>query len=152
MSPAKQGWMSLILAALCMVAAVTVRSESWTNAAGHAIEAKLISLEDDVVCLQLPGGSSIRMPLASLSKSDQARACRAMGQEEIPASVLADFNQCRRTLLRLKQLRNTEALSDGEHRKRHALTLKCLRKACLREKLDEQRCAWILKQAIKESS
>lgn len=148
----KQPWMGVTLAALCLGAAFTVRGETWTNAAGHAIEAQFVSLENEVVSLRLTNGSSIRLPLASLAESEQVRARRAMGREEfIPAVVLADVKQFRRTVMRLEQLHDHGLLSDDERQARRAVALASLRKACLREKLDEARMTAILKQARGEA-
>lgn len=45
----------------------SVRAELWTNAAGHAIEAKWVGGDGQTVILERPNGECINLPLLSLS-------------------------------------------------------------------------------------
>lgn len=45
----------------------SARAERWTNAAGHAIEAKWVGGDGQTVVLERPNGARISLPLLSLS-------------------------------------------------------------------------------------
>ncbi|NCC53090.1 MAG: hypothetical protein EOM20_18015 [Spartobacteria bacterium] len=140
-------WLLLPLAGLCLGAVQSSHGERWTNTAGHAIEARLMALDAGVVSFHLPDGSTMNLPLASLASNEQTRVRQALGRVEIPPLVRADFEQCRRTLLRLEQLRSKKALSDEECGRRRAAALATLRKACAREALSAPRTDEVLHEA-----
>lgn len=54
------------------------RAELWTNAAGHAIEAKWVGGDSQTVVLERPNGVRIRLPLLSLSPGAQQAAKRQL--------------------------------------------------------------------------
>ena len=52
----------------------SARAEQWTNAAGHAIEAKWVDGDSQTVILERPNGARIHLPLLSLSPAARQRA------------------------------------------------------------------------------
>ena len=62
------------------------RAELWTNAAGHAIEAKWIGGDGQTVILERPSGARISLPLLSLSPGAQQAATRRL-EEATPAHL-----------------------------------------------------------------
>lgn len=52
----------------------SARAEWWTNAAGHAIEAKWVDGDGQTVVLERPNGARISLPLLSLSPGARQRA------------------------------------------------------------------------------
>jgi hypothetical protein len=56
----------LILGLVCGVMP-SARADMWTNAAGHALEARLVGGDEQAVILQRPNGMRISMPVLSLS-------------------------------------------------------------------------------------
>ena len=80
---------AVLIVWLCAVAPPSL-ADTWTNAAGHRLEAKLVGGNERTVVFELPGGSgTVRMALASLQASEQARALETLRRAGILPPVVA---------------------------------------------------------------
>ena len=92
---------SPLLIALALSAA-EVRASSWTNAAGHSIEAVLIGRKGNTLTLKRPNGHTFTMPVAALSEGSRRQVdaeCPPVPKPTHEAIV------ARRTEARLQQLK-----------------------------------------------
>jgi len=83
------------LAALSLspLAGLPVRAETWTNRAGHVINAQLVEVKGDQVILRHTNGRTWRLPLSSLNPADQRRARRQTETEQVPSELQACLKQ-----------------------------------------------------------
>lgn len=117
-------------AALALFCREALRAESWTNSAGHAIEAKLVSSRDSTAVFELPDGKTMTVPLASLSVADQARVRAASRTPAVPAALQVEYAQCERVLQRLAVLQNAGRITETERRERTKTAMDRLAAAC----------------------
>lgn len=48
-----------------------LRAETWTNVAGHSVEARLVERKGNTLTLKRPDGTVIILPITSLSKASR---------------------------------------------------------------------------------
>lgn len=83
---------------------MTVYSESWTNAAGHSVEAELVARKGNVLTMKRADGSLFKINLNGLSKK-----CRITVKEKFPepkkshGEIVLERNE-----KRLEQLHNNQ--------------------------------------------
>jgi len=106
------------------------RGEQWTNAAGNAQEAKLVSLERGVVVFQRPDGSRVDIALASLSAASRQRVLDEAGEIEVPERLRSDFGLYVRTLKRLNELHREGKIGEAERMKQSAVIQAQFEKTC----------------------
>ena len=80
-------------------------AESWTNSAGHAVEAELISRKVDMLTMKRSDGTTFSIHLKALSK-----ACQANANKKIPQEQKVTHNEIvkQRQEQRMRQLRAEE--------------------------------------------
>jgi uncharacterized protein GlcG (DUF336 family) len=73
--------LAVSLIALCVI---SVQAESWTNAAGHAVSAELVSRKGDVLTMKRENGSTFTIHYKALSK-----ACQKTVDKKLPVVQLS---------------------------------------------------------------
>jgi hypothetical protein len=121
------GW-----ATLAFLVPAGARGDMWTNAAGHAVEATLLSLDHNVAVFKRHDGVRFDMPLASLAPASRQRVLERFGRaEEVPERLRTAYGLCVRTVKRLDELRSAGQLGDEEYSKQKEAALARLEKACI---------------------
>jgi hypothetical protein len=130
-TPARFGRLVLAFAlgAALLLAPTAVRGEFWTNAAGHAVEATLLSLDGQLAVFKSPDGTRFTMPLASLSPAARHQVLDAVGRIPVPERLKTDFDLCVRTLTRLGALRQSGGLAEADYAEQRNAALARLKKA-----------------------
>ena len=100
---------------VCIALLPAARGESWTNAAGHAFEAKAVSLEGQRAEFALPTGEALALHLNALAPPDRQRLRDRFELYEI-AEPLRPYQIARRQLGRLGKLRELGRIESGEYR------------------------------------
>jgi hypothetical protein len=110
----------LILPALVWVFFLhtVVWAETWTNAAGKVLTARLEGVRDGRVSLCLPSGRSLSLPLSSLSLAGQERALRLTGQEPPPKDADLFFKQAKQDLHQAALLRQAGKITPTQYSQR----------------------------------
>jgi hypothetical protein len=92
-------------AAVCLglLLALPAHADTWTNAAGHVITAKLVAIEGGQVLLQNTNGRTWRLPLTSLKPADRQRAREQAGTEPLPNDLKIPFEQAQEDIHRAAQ-------------------------------------------------
>lgn len=127
----------LALVGLLLLAPAVIRAESWTNAAGQAVEATLLSLDGENGVFKSVDGNRFTMPLASLSAASRRQALEEAGRVVVPANLRTDFNLCANTLQRLSELRKAGGLPDADYEEQRSAALERLKKALQRLDIPE---------------
>jgi hypothetical protein len=122
------------LAGLMLLAPAVIRADSWTNAAGQAVEATLLSLDGENGVFKSADGTRFTIPLASLSAASRRQALEEAGRVVVPGKLRTDFNLCANTLQRLGELRKAGGLADADYEEQRNAALERLKKAF--ERLD----------------
>lgn len=77
-----RSWEAKFIAAVSILTiASSVWADMWTNAAGHAIEAKLVGGDEKNLILERADGSRISMPVMSLSPGARQLAEKQLGSK-----------------------------------------------------------------------
>ncbi|NQU38878.1 MAG: hypothetical protein HQ523_02900 [Lentisphaerae bacterium] len=135
----------VVLTALLLLAVGRSSSaQPWTNAAGHAVEAEVVSLKGDLVDFERPDGSTFQLRLGSLAPDDRETIRRAWSGLEVPRGLRTDFRQFRRLLQRLTQLHSMERLTDAQLAAQRQRAVKAFKLCCSSEQLDEEATARLL--------
>lgn len=114
------------------------RADSWTNAAGHSVEAKFIRCNGGSAIFERPDGTRFEMPLASLAPAARQRIAADSNTVEAPEPVRAEYRLCVMTLKRLRGLREAGGLDNDEYLKRSGEALARLERACARSGIPEE--------------
>ena len=88
-------------------------ADTWTNQAGHVIEAKLQAFDGATVTLVRTNGSQLKLPLSALSKPDQNRVRLKSGQAVAPAFVHDAFRDAREVLDKFERLSDEQRTDEG---------------------------------------
>ncbi len=100
--------MRWIFVSLIWFCAAWSGAESWTNAAGHAIEAELVARKGDRLTLQRPNGSTFTISLTVLSPQS-----RATVEKKFPSSpILTHEEQVRQRTSQRLELLNAEQFTE----------------------------------------
>ena len=83
---------------------IPASADSWTNAAGHGVEARLVSLKKDVVSLQRGKGRPFKMKLSSFCATDQKRIRKHFGLKAVAVKPSATDLAYEKQLARLREL------------------------------------------------
>jgi hypothetical protein len=86
--------LALALGGFLFLGTSAARGEMWTNAAGQAVDATLLSLDGENAVFKGPDGKRFVMPLASLSPAARQGALDASGRIEVPARLRPDYDLC----------------------------------------------------------
>ena len=116
-------------AALLLASAGAARADVWTNAAGHAIEAALISADGNAATFKRGDGTRFTMALASLSPASRRQVQEEIGRVLVPERLQTDFNLCVHTLKRLDVLRQEGEISGDSYTARRDAALARLKHA-----------------------
>ena len=111
-----KNWVYILFLALILIPGSAL-ANMWTNAAGHGIEAKLVSLQKGTVTLQRPKGKPFTMKLSAFCSADQKRIRRHFGMNEVPKPVSAKDLAFEKQMEHLRQLHSSGKLDDEEFRK-----------------------------------
>ena len=133
--------------ALALLVPAVARGDVWTNAAGHAVEASLISIEHGMAVFTRPDGARLDMPLASLAPASRQRALESAGLADVPERLRTDYRLCVRTLKRLQDLHRAGELGDDEYSKQSEGALARLEGACARLEVPKDAVARLLLSA-----
>ena len=137
----------LLGSVLAFLAPSGVRGDKWTNTAGNAVEATLVSLDHGVVVFQRPDGSQFDVALASLSAGSRQRVLNATGEIEVPERLRSDFGLYVRTLKRLNELHRAGKMGDEERMKQSAVIQAQFEKTCGELNIPEARRKELLQLA-----
>jgi hypothetical protein len=130
-------WAALGCVALTWLAPVAASAEMWTNVAGRAVEAVLVSVDHNVAVFKSPDGTRFEMALASLAPASRQRAVDKSGRVEVPERLQTDYNLYVRTIQRLDALRSADKLKEDEYSKQRKVALAQFEKACVKMKVPE---------------
>lgn len=119
------------LIALALLVPVGARADLWTNAAGHAIEATLVSLSRNVAVFSRPDGTRFDMPLASLAPASQKIVLESFGSFEVPERQRSAYGLCVRTMKRLENLHTAGQLSEEKYLEQREAAIAQLEQACV---------------------
>ncbi len=122
----------LMIGLLALALTRAARGDTWTNAAGHVIEAELIRLDGNVALFKLADGSRMELPLTSLSAGSRAKAEAEWSRFKVPAEVRGDYDHCVRTLRRLRELREAGRLEANDYALRRQAAYAGLKATCSR--------------------
>jgi hypothetical protein len=117
------------LGAVVLLGPAVARGDSWTNAAGQAMEATLISLDGERAIFKSLDGKRFAMPLASLSPASRQQALDVSGRVVVPERLRSDFKLCVNTLTRLGELRKAGKLGDDAYTDQRNAALARLKEA-----------------------
>jgi len=104
--------------------------ETWTNAAGHPIDAELKDVIGQTVLLRTPNGKDLRLPLKSLSKADRRHALAATGKTPIPTAVQQAYQHTSAALRRARQFRDGGKITAAEFANRRKRLLELFETQC----------------------
>jgi len=97
-------------------------AESWTNAAGHAVNATLVDGNRRTVVLRVASGRERRMAIKSLCPADQVRARARLGLPDPPTAAARSRAQSAALPTRAGKLYEAGTFTPSELRRvRHAL-------------------------------
>jgi hypothetical protein len=139
--------MGMACVGMLLLSGVMARADVWTNTAGHAIEAELVSLNGKTAVFKLPDGREMTLPISGLQTAEQERARRQTNRVEVPERLRVEFDQCVRTLKRLRTLQDTGRLAPGEQDEQARIALARLTASGRELKLPEETMARILAAA-----
>jgi hypothetical protein len=108
---------------MLLLAITKVSAGMWTNAAGHGIEATLVSLEKDTVTLQQAKGKLFKMKLSGFCATDRKRIRRHFGLKEKPEKPSATDLAYEKQSTRLHRLYVAGKIDDEEFRRQQSLLL-----------------------------
>ncbi len=94
-------WLSLLC--LGLLAAPLANADTWTNQAGHVVNARLVAIKGEHVVLEQASGRTIRLRLSSLKPADQQRAREQTGTEALPSELQACLHQAQEDIRRAAQ-------------------------------------------------
>mgnify|MGYP001191881887 CR=1 FL=1 len=118
--------------------------ETWTNSAGQAIEATLVSRDRERAVFQRPDGTTFDLPLASLSEDSRRKAVAETGGEPVPERLRSHWGVYARTAQRLEALRRAGKIGDDEAARQRAIVRAQFEAACDELNLPaDQRARWI---------
>jgi hypothetical protein len=121
--------LALALGGALLFAPSASRGDSWTNAAGQAVEATLLSLDGERAVFKGSDGKRFTMPLASLSPASRKQALNESGRIVVPEKLRSEFGLCVKTLDRLGELRKAGELGDDAYTEQRNAALEHLKKA-----------------------
>jgi hypothetical protein len=125
-------WAALGCVAFTLLAPGVVRADMWTNVAGRAVEAVLVSVDHNVAVFKSPDGTRFEMALASLAPASRQLAVDKSGRVEVPERLQTDYNLYVRTIQRLDALRSADKLKEDEYSKQRETALAQFEKACVK--------------------
>ena len=111
-----------ILVLVMSMAPALVLAGMWTNAAGHGVEAELVSIKDGNVTLQRTKGQPFTMNISGFCTTDQKRIRKHFGLDAVPKPVSAKDLAFEKQMARLRELRTSGKMDDKEfHRQQSAM-------------------------------
>ena len=84
-------------------------AESWTNAAGHSVEAELVGRKGDLLTMKRADGSSFTIRSRALSEKSRAAADKKMPPESKPTHA---------EVVEKRQVQRLKALEEEQSRRR----------------------------------
>ncbi|MFA7173760.1 MAG: hypothetical protein WC340_10155 [Kiritimatiellia bacterium] len=94
----------LIVLLTCGALQATLAQNCWTNTAGRAFHATLVSMTETHALFVMQDNTTNRLATAALHPASLATARQSLGLPEIPASLIATFNLCRKDLKHIDNL------------------------------------------------
>ena len=130
MRSGRQG--ALVVAALlgcgAGAAARAAGSNSWTNVAGHVLEAAPQAIKGETVTFKQEGtGQTVDYPLSVFPLGEQERLRARLRETTVPEGLQSACEYARRILARTRLLRENGQMSEEDFRKSSATTLAALR-------------------------
>ncbi len=115
---------------ILLLAAVVVQADSWTNAAGYALEATPTALEDGKVTLLRPSGEELKMPLYSFLPEEQRRIKAFLGILEVVGPLRSAFRLAEAQLETAQALYADGRIDEREFSMRRKEVLESFLKIC----------------------
>lgn len=101
----RPAWLRAVMALLPFaVTAPVTRADTWTNLAGHFIQATLVDYANGQATLQPSNGAAMRIPLSALCAADQRRIRLQYSEPIAPAFVAASYRDAAALLDRYDRL------------------------------------------------
>ena len=110
-----------LVALSCLRASTGGQAELWTNVAGQAISAKLLSVHGEYALLQRTNGLVFRVPFASLTSECRLRAKKSGSIDKLPAELRIPFEQAQADIDRAAQFLHGNKITREDY------ALRCLR-------------------------
>ena len=98
-----------------LVANAFAQVESWTNQAGHVVNAELVEYASGSVTLKTAQGSTLRIPLSALCEHDQRRIRIQCNESIAPEFVQTAYRDARALIIRYDQ--HAGGWKDAEERR-----------------------------------
>lgn len=103
---------------------------SWTNAAGHVIEAEAVAFDGSRVTLKKASGQTMILPLHSLAPNEQKRVKIFFNEEDIPATLRSSFRLAQTQLAHARALRDDGELDAAEFNARKETVVDAFLREC----------------------
>jgi hypothetical protein len=124
-------------------------SNSWTNVAGHVLEAAPQAIQGPTIVFVKEGsGQTVEYPLAVFTPAEQERLRSRLQETTVPEGLQSACEYARRILTRTHLLHDNGQMSDEEYRKSTERTFSSLRQQAAplveQQKLSPERLELIL--------
>ena len=119
-----------VLLALALSATLSAAADTWTNVAGHALEATPVGLDGTMVTLRIPSGEEVRMPLHSFLPEEQRRLKESLGVLEVPGPLRSAFRLAQSQLETAQALYQDGRIDEREHAGRRNNVIQTFLKMC----------------------
>jgi hypothetical protein len=98
-----------------LLLAISVRAETWTNRAGHVIQATALSINENQLLMQDAKGKRFHIRLTSLAPADQQRAARLLKPADLPVEIKAPLAQAQQDIERAAQFMHGGKISAEQY-------------------------------------
>ncbi|HBA86040.1 MAG TPA: hypothetical protein DCZ95_18295 [Verrucomicrobia bacterium] len=122
--------LGLMTAALALAMTLPTAADTWTNAAGHALEATPVALDGTTITLRIPSGRELRMPLHSFLPEEQRRLKESLGIPDVPGPLTSAFRLAKSQLETAQALYADGRIDEREHTARRNNVIQTFLKTC----------------------
>jgi len=120
----------LAVLVLALVATMPAAADTWTNAAGYALDATPVALDGTMVTLRTPSGGERRMPLHSFLPGEQRRLKESLGVLEVPGPLRSTFRLAQSQIETAQALYEDGRIDEREHAGRRNDVIQTFLKMC----------------------
>jgi hypothetical protein len=108
-------------------------AETWTNAAGHAFEARAEAWAGQKVVFRKANGEELRLPLLSLSAAEQKRVKALLDGPEVPPALQPAYHYAAAQMDRARLLFSEGSLAGADYASRREEIIRSFKYACARQ-------------------
>jgi hypothetical protein len=115
---------------LTLIARMPAAADTWTNAAGYALDATPVALDGTMVTLLIPSGGERRMPLHSFLPGEQRRIKESLGILDVPGPLRSTFRLAQSQIETAQALYEDGRIDEREHAGRRNDVIQTFLKMC----------------------